>query len=80
MTLRTMPVRVATGHDEEGCLVFADDRLLAVLVRLSDGYEDLAGYWFLEVGFGDIDGVEHPTFPDLRAAQDWLATKLRRAL
>ena len=53
---------------------------LAVVVRLSDGYEDLAGYWFLEVGFGDIDGVEHPTFPDLRAAQDWLATKLRRAL
>jgi hypothetical protein len=36
MILTTQPVRVATGHDEEGCLIFADDRLVAVLVRLSD--------------------------------------------
>ena len=79
MTLTTMPVRVATGHDEEGCLVFADDRLLAVLVRLSDADGALAGHWFLEAGFGVVDGVDHPTFPDLDAAQEWLATKLRRA-
>lgn len=76
MALTFQPVRVANGHDEEGLLVFADDRLVAVLVRLSQEHEDLAGRWFLETGFGRLDGPNHPTFSDLDAAQDWMARHL----
>jgi len=37
MKLGLQPVTVETNApDEEGCLVFADDRLVAVLVRLSE--------------------------------------------
>ena len=79
MKLTTMPVRVATGHDEEGCLVFADDRLLAVMVRLSDRHEDVAGHWFLEAGFGEIDQLEHPTFADLGSALEWIGNRIRLA-
>jgi hypothetical protein len=79
MNVTTMPVRVATGHDEEGCLVFVDDRLIAVLVVLSDQQEEVAGHWFREAGFGDLDRKENPTFADLNAAQAWIATRIRRA-
>lgn len=80
MTLALQPVRLATGSDdEEGVLVFADGRLVAVLVRLSDQHDDDAGAWFFEAGFGHLDGVEHPTFADLGVAQDWIATRMRSA-
>lgn len=73
------PVRVGTGSaDEEGRLVFAGDRLVAVLVRLSEQHEALAGQWFLEHGFGELDTLEHPTFPDLDAAREWIACCLGR--
>ena len=77
MTLTLQPVQVANGHDEEGMLVFAGERLVAVLVHLSDEHEDLAGDWFLEVGFGRLDGPDHPNFPDLDAAQVWISRRLR---
>ena len=79
MTLSTTPVRVATGHDEEGCLVFVDDRLLAVLVRLSEEHEDAAGRWFLEAAFGVLDRHEHPIFADFDAGLAWIASRVRRA-
>ncbi len=77
MTLTLQPVRVATGSDEEGLLVFADDqRLVAVLTHLSDQHGDIAGHWFLETGFGRLDGPDHPTFADLDAAQNWIRQRL----
>jgi hypothetical protein len=67
------PVRVGNGFDEEGLLVFdMDQRLVAVLVRLSEQHEEQAGRWFLEVGFGRLDGPNHPVFTDLDEAQDWI--------
>lgn len=76
MTLALQPVRVATGSDEEGVLVFDQDRrLLAVLTHLSDRNEVAPGQWFLGVGFGQISGG-HPTFPGLDAAQDWISQRL----
>ncbi len=78
MTLRTEPVRVATGSDEDGVLVFtADDRLAAVVTRLTEQHEDLAGLWFLEIGFGRVDGPVHPTFGTLDDALDWISGRLR---
>ena len=44
LSLTEQPVQVAVGgDDEEGCLIFADDRLVAVLIRLSRLHEELAG-------------------------------------
>ena len=45
MSLALQPVRVGNGTDEEGMLVFDEDRrLLAVLTHLSDQYDGLSGH------------------------------------
>lgn len=74
--LTLTPVRVGTAAaDEDGRLVFAGDLLVAVLVRLTEGHDE-AGHWFLEHGFGRLDVALPPTFPDLPAAETWIASKL----
>ncbi|MGF9764239.1 hypothetical protein AAII07_54970 [Microvirga sp. 0TCS3.31] len=74
MTFTLQPLRVATGFDEEGMMVLDEEqRLLAVLVRLSDANEVAPGQWYLEAGFGQIDGVQHPGFSSLDMAQDWIS-------
>jgi hypothetical protein len=70
------PVRVGTDTaDEVGRLVFAEDRLVAVLVRLAEGHDE-AGHWFLEHGFGRLGVPVPPTFSDLQAAEIWIASRL----
>ncbi len=76
MKLTLQPVRVAVGLDEEGMLVFVDGRLVAVLVQLSDTHEDMAGEWFLETGYGALSGPDHPVFPSLGAAREWVSRRL----
>ncbi len=81
MSLSLQPVRVATGSpDEKGLLVFdSERRLIAVLVQLSDEHEgNVAGHWFYEMGFGPMDGPDHPTFPDLDVAQEWITKRMER--
>jgi hypothetical protein len=79
MSLTLQSIRVATGSDEDGMLVFTDEqRLVAVLTRLSKQHEGAAGHWYLEAGFGWLDGPNHPIFPDLGAAQDWLLQRIAR--
>jgi hypothetical protein len=79
MTLFLQAVRVATGSDEEGVLVFDEGhRLRAVLTRLTDQHDEVSGHWFLEAGFGRLDGPDHPTFADLDAAQDWIRQRLAK--
>ena len=78
MTLTLQPVRVATGAEEEGVLVFDPDRrLLAVLLHLSPENEVAPGHWYLEAGFGALEGPNRPTFVDLEAARHWLGERLR---
>ncbi len=80
MTLRLQPVRVGNGTDEEGMLVFDEDqRLVAVLTHLGDQYDSLSGHWYLEAGFGCLDGPNHPTFADLEAAQGWISQRFARS-
>jgi hypothetical protein len=44
MSFSLQPIRVATGFDEEGMMVLDEEqRLVAVLVRLSDDNEVAAG-------------------------------------
>jgi hypothetical protein len=58
MSLSLQPVRVGTGSDEEGLLVFDDDqRLVAVLTHLGDQYGDVSGHWYLEAKFGLLDAA-----------------------
>jgi hypothetical protein len=77
MSFSFHPVRVATGFDEEGMLVLdGEERLVAVLVRLSDGNEVAPGQWYLEAGFGWLDGPGHPIFSNLDLAQAWIGQRL----
>jgi len=77
MTLTFQPIRVATEFDEEGMLVFDEEqRLLAVLVRLSDENEVAPGQWYLEAGFGRLDGINRPTFSNLDMARDWMVHRI----
>ena len=77
MSLTLQPVRVATGAEEEGMLVFdRERRLLAVLSHLSRENEVAPDHWYLEAGFDRLDGPNHPTFADLDAAQQWISQRL----
>lgn len=76
MEIAFEPVRVAVRGGEEGRLAFADGRLVAVFVRLSEDYDDHAGSWFMEVGFDRLDGPKHPAFPDLDTAERYLLARL----
>jgi hypothetical protein len=77
MSFSLHQMRVATGFEEEGMLVLDHERrLVAVLVRLSDDNEVAPGQWYLEAGFGRIDGMTHPIFSNLDQAQDWISQRL----
>ncbi len=77
MSFSLQPVRVSTGFDEEGMMVLdSENRLVAVLVRLSDDNEVASGQWYFEAGFGRLDGGDHPTFSNLDMAQDWISQRL----
>jgi hypothetical protein len=81
MSFALKPVRVATGTDEEGMLVFDEtQRLVAVLTHLSNENEVAPNYWYLEAGFGCLDGPNHPTFADLDQAQEWINRRLARSM
>ena len=74
MSLRLQPVRVGTGSDDEdGRLVFKDDAVVALLVRLSGNHDGDAGKWFLEAEFGCECGDPAALFEDLEQAQAWFA-------
>jgi hypothetical protein len=78
MSFSLQPVRVATGFDEEGMMVLDEEqRLVAVMVRLSDDNEVAAGQWYLEVGFGRIDGTNH-LISTLDYAQAWISQRLAK--
>ena len=64
------PIEVLTAsEDREGRLVLIDGNLAAVLVRLSDLAHDplLRGAWYLEAGFGLLNG-RHEMFASLEEA------------
>ena len=79
MTIIFQPMRIATGFDEEGMLVLDErERLLAVLTHLSDENEVSPGQWYLEAGFGRLNGIKHPTFTDLDAVHERVGQRVAR--
>jgi hypothetical protein len=77
MNLILQPVMVDAGEEGEGCLVFAEGWLVAVLVRLSDSHGDIGDRWFLEKGFGKLDRPDPPVFSDLPQAEQWIKEHLQ---
>ena len=76
MSLRLEPVRVGTGSDDEdGRLIFKDDALVALLVRLSGNHDEDAGKWFMEAEFGCSCLEPAALFDDLDQAQAWFARR-----
>jgi hypothetical protein len=82
-TFQRVTVETGSGN-QEGCLVFVEGRLVAVLVR-PDGKEHaergLQGKWFLETGFGLCAGGALPTpvFASLDEAQQWVHERVAAA-
>ena len=77
LVLQFQPIAVDTGSpDRDGMLVIANGLLVAVLVRLAEPEHDNFGSWFLEVGFGRLQGQRAPTFLNVEDATRWLRRRL----
>lgn len=78
LTLQSIRVGTASA-DEDGRLVLADGRLVAVLVRLDDPvHEEARGRWYLEAGFGRCAAAQPEPFADLEEAEAWVAARIVR--
>lgn len=75
MTMKTafQNVMLATNDtDDHAVLVMRDGRLAAVLTRLGDMHEDVAGQWFVEAMFGGSPPVLRHVFESPDAFVQWL--------
>ena len=71
-------IAVDTGSaDQDGRLVIANGKLIAVLVHVGDPEHEIVGGWFLEVGLGRLHGLRPATFATLEDATRWLRQRLR---
>jgi hypothetical protein len=67
------PVNTWVHGTQEARLVFIDGKLGVVVVRLGDGYGDLAQSWHAEAAFNGFERISETTFPDLDAVEKWIA-------
>jgi len=77
------PVEVDTGtSDRDGFLVFVDNALVAVLVRLEDKeHGAMRGQWLLEVGFGRCNATPQTSvFKSPDDAQKWVLKRLSKLI
>ena len=74
--IELQPVRLAVGEQTVGRLIFYEGWLVGVISRLTEVHGPDAGRWFLEVGFGPLDGLDHPVFEDLHVARQWVSEHL----
>ena len=74
-------VTVATSAQGEcGLLVMVEERLVAVVTRLDEGYYgEAAGKWFLEAGFGLCAAPTPEPFARPSEALRWIAEHLEPA-
>lgn len=79
--LECRPILVnMASPDEKGCLLLADGRLVAVLVRVADIHVEQGGArlsgWQVEAGFGCCAVPVLPLFDTLADAAAWIRTQL----
>ncbi|WP_407519654.1 hypothetical protein [Methylobacterium oryzisoli] len=71
------------GADERGCLLFVNERLVAVLVYLEQDEDlkpELWGRWFVEAGFGPCQqGNTATTFASTDEAIRWACEQVAQA-
>ena len=68
-------VRLATTDvGEAGVLVLRSDQLVAVLTEVDEELYCASGKWFLESGFGRLNGY-NKMFQSLDEARDWIAAR-----
>ena len=61
------------SEDEQGCLLFSEGKLVAVLVRLANHVHGADhGAWYLEAGFGRCATMMPPVFPTMDDAEAWV--------
>jgi hypothetical protein len=75
MKTRLTPVLLATSLgncDEDGRLMYVGERLVAVIVMLSDIHAESSGRWFIEATFGVNRSDE--TFGSADEAAEWILT------
>lgn len=51
---------------------------MAVLVRLTEAYEEYAGKWHLEAAFGSVAHPSVDIFADLDRAQAWIEEHVKK--
>ena len=75
--LACQPILVGASAAEQGCLVLAEGRLVAVLVRIGGEAPSETAGWFLEAGFGRcFPGASQPLFETLAEALAWVRRRL----
>jgi len=75
MSVELREIQIASEYDHDGRLILIDGRLVAVMVKLSELHEHLAGRWYLETGYGVLKN-EQPNFLDLDSAIEWIRHRL----
>jgi hypothetical protein len=75
MSVELKEIQIASDYDHEGRLILIDGRLIAVMVKLSELHEHLAGRWYLETGYGVLKS-EQPSFSDLDSAVEWIQCRV----
>ena len=76
VTFHRVPVMTGT-EDREGCLLFANGSLVAVIVRLDTReYTDTNRKWFLEAGVGRCR-ERHELFDSIEDAANWVRERCR---
>lgn len=75
--IRFEPITIDTcSGDNDGMLVYCEDRLLAVLSCLGPLHDELAGRWFIEASFRELAVSSSTTFETL----DHFEAIVRKAL
>jgi len=72
------PMLVDTNSpDRDGMLIVANGLLVGILVHLDAPEHGETTGWFLEAGFGRLNGVRAPIFDTLEQATRWVRDSFR---
>jgi hypothetical protein len=74
--VRFEPVETLIHGADQARLVFVSGRLGAVVVKLGDGYGELAQSWHAEAAFNGLESMAETTFPTLEAIEEWIVRRM----
>jgi hypothetical protein len=75
MIVEFQPVVLASEFDEGSALLaYRDGKLIAVVSRLGESYDELSGRWCIEACFDGSCPASWQTFDDIGAVEAWIVT------